>query len=920
MAGQLDTVKLDKALRLAKKKSKEGQSEEAKKIYQDILKKYPKHKKALLAFQSLTEDETSVPLDPSPQALQSILNLYTQGHLQLALSGAIRMLETFPNSIVLYNIVGVSNAGLMRFEAAIEAYKQALKIKPDYSEVYNNMGVAQNAKGDPEAAMACFKQAALINPDYAEAYNNIGLAFSVKGQTKAAITSYEKAVLIKPDYADAYNNMANALQEKGDLKGAIESYNKVVLIQPHYAEAYYNMGIAYKGIDNTEAAIGSYKQAIKINPHYVEAFINIGIVLKDSGHHEAAINSYKQALNIKPDYADALFNMGVSLQDLGDLQGAISSYNKAVSIKPDYAEAYNNMGIALQGKSDLDAAVKSFEMALQTNPDYAQAYNNLGIALKDKGDLDAALRSYEKALRVEPEYADAYFNMGTVLQDKGDLNAAIESCIKALKIKPDYAQVWSNLVFLLQAIKLQDHDVEELLLTVARQATSQHTQILKSILRYSLCLGSDSAKSAFNETCSLLSAVGNKIIKNPQAINQQWPHQVIEPNKVVSLVHFGRSGTGLLHSLIDAHPEVSALPSIYFSEFFNHATWEKIVVDGWDGMIDRFIAIYEVLFDASARSPIETTSQKYINYLGQKDGMAHLGDQRNEVLRVNKALFREELERLMKVHNHLDALAFFRLIHVAYNKSVNDHNHKSLIFYHIHNPDTYAKLNFAQSAPHVNWVIMVREPIQACESWVRSSVHDNKYIGVVSKIVTMLYELDNVVYQQQNAIGLRLEDLKKSPKKTIPALCDWLGIKETESLYEMTAQGKKWWGDPGSPDFKKDGMEPFGKTSIERTLGSIFTENDQFILRTLFYPFSVRFGYAEQNLEQFKVDLQAIRPMLDKMFDFEKKMAQRMHKNAQQFMKSGYYLYLRSGLIDRWNMLAKWHTYPNMIKPLKINQ
>jgi hypothetical protein len=215
---------------------------------------------------------------------------------------------------------------------------------------------------------------------------------------------------------------------------------------------------------------------------------------------------------------------------------------------------------------------------------------------------------------------------------------------------------------------------------------------------------------------------------------------------------------------------------------------------------------------------------------------------------------------------------------------------------------------------------MVREPIQACESWIRSNFHNNSYADIPTKIITMLYEIDNIIYDKQNAVGVRLEDLKESPQKTIPALCDWMGIEETESLYEMTAQGKKWWGDPGSPDFKKDGMEPFGKTSIERTLGSIFTENDQFILRTLFYPFSVRFGYAEQNLEQFKVDLQAIRPMLDKMFDFEIKMAQRMHKDAQQFMKSGYYLYLRSGLIDRWNMLAKWHTYPNMIKPLKINQ
>ena len=40
----LDELKLDQAIRLAKKKIKDGFSEEAKKIYQDILKKFPKNK------------------------------------------------------------------------------------------------------------------------------------------------------------------------------------------------------------------------------------------------------------------------------------------------------------------------------------------------------------------------------------------------------------------------------------------------------------------------------------------------------------------------------------------------------------------------------------------------------------------------------------------------------------------------------------------------------------------------------------------------------------------------------------------------------------------------------------------------------------------------------------------------------------
>ena len=213
---------------------------------------------------------------------------------------------------------------------------------------------------------------------------------------------------------------------------------------------------------------------------------------------------------------------------------------------------------------------------------------------------------------------------------------------------------------------------------------------------------------------------------------------------------------------------------------------------------------------------------------------------------------------------------------------------------------------------------MVREPLQACESWVRDHFNDHHQIS--ARIVTMLFELDNIIYQKQDSIALRLEDLKEFPRKTIPALCDWMGIEETESLYEMTAQGKKWWGDPVSPDYTIDGMEPFGKTSIRRKVGAIFTEDDQFILHTLFYPFSVRFGYTEENLEQFKADLEAIRPMLDEMFGFEKTMAERAQIGAEQFMKSGSSLYLRSSLIQRWNVLARFHTYPNMIKPLKINQ
>jgi hypothetical protein len=299
--------------------------------------------------------------------------------------------------------------------------------------------------------------------------------------------------------------------------------------------------------------------------------------------------------------------------------------------------------------------------------------------------------------------------------------------------------------------------------------------------------------------------------------------------------------------------------------------------------------------------------------------MANVGEQKDEVLSLDKKVFRSELKRLVNCYEEMDAFVLFKLVHVAYDKAINDYNPKSLIFYHIHNPDACAQLNFTRFNPDTNWVMMVREPIQSLESWIRRKFLKKDYFGVTSLILTMLFEIDNVIYSNKSSVGVRLEDLKTKPRRTIPALCKWMGIKESEQLYEMTAQGKKWWGDPTSPDYEKDGNQPFGKTSIKRKVGSIFSENDQFILRTLFYPFSVRFGYAEENKEQFKGDLDTIRPMLDDVFDFERTLIEQTGDDTKTFKKSVSYLYLRSGLIERWNTLDEFYTYPNMIPALKIN-
>ena len=687
---------------------------------------------------------------------------------------------------------------------------------------------------------------------------------------------------------------------------------------PEHPFAWKVFGAALKRMGKINESLVVCQKSVQLEPQDAEANSNLGVILQELGRLEESETNYKKAIELKPDYVQAHNNLGTTQQELGRIDEAEASLRQALKLKPDYASALYNLGNILKEQGRLDEAETNYKKVIELKPDFIEAHNNLGTTQQKLGKLDEAEASLRQALKLKPDYVFAHNNLGNLLNNSGDVVSAINSYKQALNIQPDYVPSWVGIFYPLKVINLQIPSIKNHLPLLNEEVSSKYAKVLKSILNYRLNQGSPSSGKFLKEALKVLSSADNTFIKNPKLTSNELIKPTL-PEKITALVHFGRSGTGLMHSLIDWHPEISTLPSNYFSEFFDHNNWKKITIGGWEEIVDRFVKTYEVLFDASSSVKIATIGYEFNYNVGKKEGMTNVGPERNEVLSVDKKVFVKELKQFMKCYDELDVLTFLKLVHSAYEVAMENPNEKKLIFYHIHNPDTYAQLNFLRLVPNTNWLMMVREPLQSCESWISKNFHDNDYNQISIKIFQMLFQVDQSIYQNENSVGVKLEDLKKYPKKTIPALCKWLGIKENDSLYEMTAQGKRWWGDPSGKNYKKDGMDPFGKSSINRKLGSVFSENDQYILRTLFYPFSVRFGYAEENLEKFKNDLQTIRSMLDQMFDFEKKIVQNKKMNTEKFIQSGYYLYLRSGMIERWNTLSKFNTYPKMLTPLKIN-
>ena len=197
-------LSIDQTLMKAKFHIKKDEMIEAKKLYQLVLQAFPKNLRAHQGLTALNKTrQNNDAQNPPQEAIDQLVHLYNQRQFSVVIEQAQEITNQYPETFIVWNILGTSAAQTGMLDLAINAFKNVIELNPNYAQAHNNMGLTLKEQGKLDEAIEAYKRSISLNPDYAEAFCNMGHVLQDQDNLDEAIKVYKTSITLQPDKSEA---------------------------------------------------------------------------------------------------------------------------------------------------------------------------------------------------------------------------------------------------------------------------------------------------------------------------------------------------------------------------------------------------------------------------------------------------------------------------------------------------------------------------------------------------------------------------------------------------------------------------------------------------------------------------------------------------------------------------------------------
>ncbi|HUN73050.1 MAG TPA: sulfotransferase [Steroidobacteraceae bacterium] len=269
-------------------------------------------------------------------------------------------------------------------------------------------------------------------------------------------------------------------------------------------------------------------------------------------------------------------------------------------------------------------------------------------------------------------------------------------------------------------------------------------------------------------------------------------YDVAGMNRAVAVCHWGRSGSLLLASYLDGHPDVVMLPhgtseNIYpfLLEYGSRSLWEKLIA------YPVYSAVRTGVF-----------GDLFLKNNPEGDFAIDPTDYYAAVLALFELFGARPAEWLGT------RARFFQMLHVAYSLALGRRlaNPRPLMVYAQHWCDQRLADYFIEDFPDGKFIHTIRDPISALDSWFEWKVGSETYrkssgekslqfidaaVGASTDLLARGWDCGHRGMQSRSR-AIRFEDMHIAPEAMLRRLAEWVGIGFMPCLLESTWNGRPY--------------------------------------------------------------------------------------------------------------------------------
>jgi tetratricopeptide (TPR) repeat protein len=192
-----------------------------------------------------------------------------------AIEASKKAVNLRPSAESYFNI-GLANYYLKQYRDAAEGYRQSIKLDPyNAADAYYALGLVYRDWGRPDDEIQAYKQAIRLRQDYTSAYERLGSRYLKSKKYSEAVDVFKQISVLKPGDANAPNSMGEAYLEMGKLPEAVEAFRQAIRLKPDFGKAYYNLGRSQLAQGNRDGALEQYNILQNLDQDWAERLNNL---------------------------------------------------------------------------------------------------------------------------------------------------------------------------------------------------------------------------------------------------------------------------------------------------------------------------------------------------------------------------------------------------------------------------------------------------------------------------------------------------------------------------------------------------------------------------------------------------------------------------------------------------------------------